>query len=303
MKPVLRQITATPDHSFLVRKDTGSEMVNNWHYHPEVELLYIKRSSGTWMIGDHIGHFNSGDVVMIGSLLPHCFRHEYDYVLQKEEAAGESICVKFMPESLGEPFLSLPETKVIRDLLARSNNGLRISGKTKQHIGAMIDKMVAATPARRLVYLLTMLEEIAASRDYSPLSSTGFMQTAGNGEKDRIKKVFEFTFNNYRNKITIEEVAALVNMTRQSFCRYFKSKTNKTYVRFLMEVRIGYACRLLVEDEKNVSEICYESGYGNLSHFIHQFKLITRKKPLEYKKEYLRAELAALPDPMATMVI
>lgn len=120
-----------------------------------------------------------------------------------------------------------------------------------------------------------MLEEIAASRDYSPLSSTGFMQTAGNGEKDRIKKVFEFTFNNYRNKITIEEVAALVNMTRQSFCRYFKSKTNKTYVRFLMEVRIGYACRLLVEDEKNVSEICYESGYGNLSHFIHQFKLIT----------------------------
>jgi len=79
-------------------------------------------------------------------------------------------------------------------------------------------------------------------------------------------------------------------MTRQSFCRYFKNKTRKTYIQFLMEVRIGHACRLLVEDEKNVKEISYDCGYNNISHFNHQFKLITKKKPLEYKRDYLKSQ-------------
>lgn len=288
MKPVLLQITDMPEHSFLVRKDIGSEMMNNWHYHPELEILYIKKSAGTWMIGDHIGHFNSGDVVMIGANLPHCFRHEYDYVLQSAENAGESICIKFKPDIFGQQFLALPEARDIRELMSRCNAGLRLTGKTKQQIGRMLEKVYAAIPGRRLAYLVWTLEEIAVSKSYTVLSSMGFMQSPGDEDQIRIRKIFEYTYSNYNNKITIENVAALLNMTRPSFCRYFKSKTNKTYVRFLMEVRIGYACRLLIEDEKNVSEISYDCGYNNISHFIHQFKTITGKTPLGYKKDYLR---------------
>jgi AraC-like DNA-binding protein len=285
MKPELRQIATLPQTSFLVRRDVGDRMLNNWHYHPEIEVLFIKRSTGTWIVGDHIGPFQSGDILLIGPDLPHCFRHEYDH-----DTAGESICIKFVPGIFGNQFFNLPETKEIKELLSLCNYGLKLIGKTKKSLSATFDKMLVATPGKKLVYLLSMLEEIAETKEYIPLSSKGFMQSPVATDKDRIKLVFDHTFNHYTEKISLNQVAALLNMTRQSFCRYFKTKTKKTYIQFLMEVRIGYACRLLIEDEKNVSEISYEAGYNNISHFNHQFKLITKKKPLEYKRDYLKME-------------
>lgn len=291
MKPVLRHTTATPANSFIVRRDVGDNMRNNWHYHPEIELLYIKRSCGTWLIGDHIGHFQSGDIIMIGPNVPHCFRHEYEYIIKKEEIAGETICVKFIPDIFGLAFLSLPETKTVRDLFTKCSRGLQLKGRLKNRATAIIEGLIDASPARKLSSLLSLLVDISESKEMAYLSSRGFTQTTDNADNDRIKLIFEYTFTNYSEKITIEEVAGLLNMTRQSFCRYFKNKTKKTYIQFLMEVRIGHACKLLVEDEKNVAEISYECGYGNISHFNHQFKTITKKKPLEYKRDYLSASL------------
>lgn len=288
MKAVLRQSISTPEHSFLIRRDIGENMVNNWHYHPEIEILFIKKSSGTWLIGDHIGHFQSGDVVFIGPGLPHCFRHEKEYTSNRARAAGATICIKFLPDIFGNAFFNLPEAEGIKDLLSKSNCGLQLSGKTKIFISTMIDKITEASPGRKLVHLLSMLQEIAENKEYTTLSSKGFMQTPGVMDKERIKTVFEYTFIHYNEKIAIDDLASLLNMTRESFCRYFKNKTKKTYVQFLMEVRIGSACRLLVEDEKNVASISYECGYNNISHFNHQFKFITGKKPLEYKKDYLQ---------------
>ncbi len=290
MKPELRQITSSPQSSFLVRRDVGERMLNNWHYHPEIELLFIKRSSGTWLVGDHIGPFKSGDMLLIGANLPHCFRHEYGHIIKSGKAAGEAICVKFVPAIFGNPFLNMPEAKQIKDLLTKCDRGLKLIGKTKNSLSATINKMLVAPSGKKLIYLLSMLEEIADSKEYIPLSSKGFMKLPSDTDTDRIKLVLEYSFNHYNEKISIDQVAALLNMTRQSFCRYFKNKTKKTYIQFLMEVRIGYACRLLAEDEKNVSEICYECGYNNISHFNHQFKLIIKKKPLEYKRHYLNME-------------
>ncbi len=288
MKPTLRQSTTTPQQSFVVRKDTASALVNNWHYHPEVELLYIKQSSGTWLIGDHIGHFQNGDVVLLGANLPHCFRHENHHLTNKGAGAGQAICIKFIPDVFGNAFLNIPEAKQIKDLLTRSNFGLRMTGKIKAMLPGIIEKMMVASPGKKLIYLLQMLEEIAETMEYIALSSTGFIQSTEDINKNKIKLVFEYTFNHYTEKITINDVAALLNMTIQSFCRYFKNKTGKTYIQFLMEVRIGHACRMLVEEEKNVSEVCYECGYNNMSHFNHQFKSITKKTPLEYRAGYLK---------------
>lgn len=289
MKPELRQITSTHQSSFLVRRDVGDLMLNNWHYHPEVELLYLKRSAGTWIVGDHIGPFQIGDILLIGPNLPHCFRHEYDHIIKKDEIAGEAICVKFVPGIFGKQFFDIPETKGIKDMLAKCNYGLKVIGETKIKLSKTIEKMLVASPGKKLVYLLSLLEEIAESKEYITLSSKGFTQSADT-DAERIKLIFEYTFNHYNEKILIDQVAALLNMTRQSFCRYFKNKTKKTYIQFLMEVRIGYACRLLIDDEKNVAEISYEAGYNNISHFNHQFKLITKKKPLEYKRDYMKTE-------------
>ena len=288
MKPVLRQITATPQQSFLIRKDTGENLVNIWHYHPEVEILLMKKSTGTWMIGDHVGHFQNGDIVMLGANLPHCFRHEYSFTRNRSATPGESICIKFLPEIFGNELFNLPESAAIKKLLLKCNNGLQLTGKTKIHVAGLIQKAVSATPGKKLICLLSILEEIAYKSEYTVLSSSGFTKSPADPDKDRIKLIFEYTFRHFSEKITIDKVAGMLNMTRQSFCRYFKSKTKKTYIEFLMEVRIGHACRLLVEDEKNVAEISYQCGYNNISHFNHQFKIITSKRPLQYKFEYLQ---------------
>lgn len=264
-------------------------MINNWHYHPEIELLFIQRSVGTWLIGDHIGHFKSGDVVLIGPNLPHCFRHEYDYIIKRDDTAGEAICIKFTPEMLGNQFLALPECKEIKQLLAHCTRALKLTGKTRLQAGKAIEKITELSHGKKLIHLLSILDLIGQSKEYVPLSSAGFMPAGVDNDNSRVRVIFEYTFSHYDEKITIDKVASLINMARQSFCRYFKSKTNKTYLGFLMEVRIGHACRLLVEEEKNIAEISYVCGYNNISHFHRQFKSVTGKKPMEYKQDYLKA--------------
>jgi AraC-like DNA-binding protein len=288
MKPVLRQITTTSEYSFLVRKDIGESMINNWHYHPEFELLFIRKSAGTWLIGNHIGHFTSGDIVLIGPNLPHCFRHEDNYLTNGTDSEGESICIKVLPGIFGAQFLNLPETRAIRDLFLKSGSGLKLTGRLKSRIAWLMEKICMASTGLKLVNLLVILQEIAESREYLTLSPTDFVKPFAEIDNKRINKIFEYTFSHYTEKISVEKVAALINMTTPSFCRYFKGRTNKTFIQFLMEVRIGQACRLLVEDEKNVSEISYDCGYNTISHFNHQFKIITGKNPLDYKRDYLK---------------
>jgi AraC-like DNA-binding protein len=289
MKAILKKVTPNPEQSFSIRRDIGTNMLNDWHYHPECELLYIKRSSGTCLIGDFIGHFQSGDTILFGSNLPHTFRHEYEFIEKRDETAGESVVVLFMRDVFGSSFLNLPEIKEIVKLLNTANLGLKLLGETRNQVAEMAEQMLQVSPSKRLIYLLSALELIATTKEYSILSSNGFTNGCHTSDGDRMKVIFDYTFNNYHNKITLEEVASLLKMAKHSFCRYFRSKTKKTYVQFLMEVRIGHACRLLVEEDLNVAEVSYSCGYNNISHFYHQFKAITTKKPLEYKNDYLKS--------------
>ncbi|MDB5121168.1 MAG: AraC family transcriptional regulator [Sphingobacteriales bacterium] len=291
MKATLKKVTPNPEQSFSIRKDIGQNMLNDWHYHPECELLYIKRSSGTCLIGDFIGHFQSGDTILFGSNLPHTFRHEYEYIEKRDETAGESVVILFMRETFGSAFLNLPEIKEIVKLLNIANLGLKLQGETRKLVAEIADKMLNVSPSKRLIYLLSALEIIATTKEYTILSSNGFTNGCNTSDGDRMKVIFDYTFNNYHNKITLEEVATLLKMAKHSFCRYFRSKTKKTYVQFLMEVRIGHACRLLVEEDLNVAEVSYSCGYNNISHLYHQFKAITSKKPLEYKNDYLNSRV------------
>ncbi|MGI4020198.1 MAG: AraC family transcriptional regulator [Janthinobacterium lividum] len=290
MKATLKKVTTTPDHSFNIHKDVGRQMLSSWHYHPELELLLIKRSAGTCLIGNHVGPFKNGDTYLFGSNLPHTFQHEIKYIQRTDENVGESIVVLFQQELWGNMFLNLPEVKYMVDLFETAKLGLRIKGETRRKVSGIIEDMMFEPPAKRLIYLLSALELIASSQEFDTISSNGSYQEVNHLDKLRIDKVFEYTFNNFHRKILIDDVAALISMGKHSFCRYFKVKTKKTYLDFLIEVRIGRACRLLVEQDLNVSEIGYACGYNNISHFYHQFKAITNKHPLEYRSLYLKKE-------------
>ena len=290
MKAKLKKATPNPDQSFNIHKDIGHNMLSAWHYHPEIELLLIKRSFGTCLIGDYVGPFKNGDMYLFGSNLPHTFRHERKYLERKDNKIGESIVVLFQEDFLGDIFFNLPEIKTITKLLETAKLGLKITGETRKKVARISEEMLTGSPTRRLINLLSALDIIATSKEYEFISSNGFNRAVNQVDQSRINSIFEYTFNNFNKKIALEDVAALLSMGKHSFCRYFKSKTKKTYVQFLMEVRIGHACRLLVEEEYNIGEIGYTCGYNNISHFYHQFKNITHKNPLDYRHSYLQAK-------------
>lgn len=290
MKATLKKAVPNPEHSFNIHKDIGHDMLSAWHYHPECELLNIRRSYGTCLIGDHVGPFKNGDTFLFGSNLQHTFRHEKKYMERTDEKIGESVVVLFQEDFWGEAFLNLPEIKNIVKLLNTSKVGLRIKGETRKKVARIADDMLTDAPARKLINLLSALELIASTKEYDLISSSGFNPEVNRLDKDRINIIFEYTFNNFRQKIALEEVAALINMGKHSFCRYFKLKTRKTYIQFLMEARIGHACKLLVEEEFNMAEIGYACGYNNISHFYHQFKDLTKMNPLDYRNYFLKTQ-------------
>jgi len=285
MKPTLRKVTPNPGFSFTVRKDCASAMFNNWHYHPEFEILYIKKSEGKWFIGDYVGNFQTGDIVIVGPNLPHCYRHEASY-LDTTGTGGETICLLFGQHIFGSGFFNIPETAAIKTILEQSGKGLQIYRKTGASCAKLIEKMLQMSPSQRFVGLLSLLNMMAEKKDYATLSSGAFTRLE-DSDSHKIKVIFDYTLQHFDQRIKIEDIASSIHMTSSSFCRFFKKKTRKTFVQFLMEVRIGKAGRLLVEEEKNVAEICYACGYNNLSHFHIHFKKVTGMKPLEYKRSYL----------------
>jgi AraC-like DNA-binding protein len=287
MKPKLRKAPLNPEYSFIVRKDAGKEMKNYWQYHPEYEIIYIKKSTGSWIIGDSIGNFENGEIVILGPNVPHTLRFDPKYLTEDDEEKGEAIIILFQKDLFNAAFLMFPEAKEIEKILQLAEQGLRITGKAKERIPVFMEEMLTSSVGRRLVNLLEVLQIMAENGAYEVLSSKGFLYPPTHINDNRINTVFEFTFNNYENDITIEEVADLVDMTKYSFCRYFKEITRKTYFQFLMEVRIGKACRLLIEEDMNASEAAYSCGYNSISHFNHQFRSIKNMSPLEYKFKYL----------------
>jgi AraC-like DNA-binding protein len=285
MRPILKILIPDSENSFVVRKDTGDSMKNSWHYHAECEVVYINNGCGTCLAGDYEGHFESGDVILLGSCIPHAFLFESKY-LNNGDGQGEAIVAFFQPKILGDAFLSLPESIGIRNVLELCKRGLKTTGTTKNEIGGIVEEMQGASKGRKLISLLTILQLIAERNEYEILASHGYSFTTKKLNNDRLNSVIEYTYVNYRRQIAVEDVASLTSMTVHSFCRFFKEKTKKTYTRFLMEVRIGQACKLLIEDDMHPGEACYICGYNSISHFNHQFKVLKNQSPLEFKRNY-----------------
>lgn len=286
MKPLLRRIEKGIAYSFSIREDISPYFDSNWYYHPEVELTYIRKGRGMQFIGDGISRFDSGDILLLGSNLPHMWRSDDDYFQSNPDLQLETIVIHFNENFLGNGFLDLPEIQSIKQLLELAKRGIRITGRTRRTLMNKMENILMAKGTHRITSLINILDLVAVSKEYQLLSSIGFTQSETNFRSEHIKRIYEYTFDNFQDEISIESVAASARISPNYFCRYFKSQTNKTYWEFLREVRIAYACRLLMDGKMNISEICYSCGFNNPSNFNRQFKAVVHKTPLEYKKEY-----------------
>jgi AraC-like DNA-binding protein/quercetin dioxygenase-like cupin family protein len=287
MKPQLLKVSMGPAQSFSVRQDFKPFMNNKWHYHPEVELIHFNEGNGTQFIGDSIQRFESGDILLIGSNLPHHWKFDDNYLNQETNKSTDVKVAHFSEKFLGDLFLNLPENKSLKDILVKSKRGIRIKKGNKEAIANTLNKMLNSEGTERIIYLIQALLEISKCKEIEMLSSIGFDFNSEDIEQHRINDIYDYSFANFRNKINLEEIADVAKISPNSFCRYFKSRTQKTYSQFLTEIKVGQACKLLIDNKINVKQVCYESGFNNFASFHKCFKSITGKSPLSYQKEYI----------------
>ncbi|TSJ37353.1 helix-turn-helix domain-containing protein [Mucilaginibacter corticis] len=285
MKPILRKVDSG-NNSFSIREDIYPFLYNHWHYHPEIELTFIRKGTGIRLVGDSMAPFEDGDLILLGSNLPHMWRSDSIYFKNIPTLNIEAIAIHFREDFWGSAFMQLPELRSIKEMLDIAKRGLKITGKTKDIVIDAMEKNIHVTGSKRVEFLLGILDIISRTNEYSLLATPGFNKTYDLTTTDKINLIYTYTFNNFKNNISIKDAAEAASLSPNSFCRYFKTRTLKTYWQFLLEIRIGYACKLLIENEKSVSQICYECGFNNLSNFNRQFKSLLNITPLQYAKSY-----------------
>lgn len=284
MEAIFKKVITPAGSSFIVRQD-GIHPKNFWHYHPEFEMLYFPDAKGMNFVGDSIEAIQPAEILLLGPNLPHATKPDTNWYEKHPDETPKVICTQFEKNFLGKEVWQKPEFFPIAEMLTKAGRGLRFVGKSAETAGPLILKMINQKGIRRIMLLLCILEELAHNEPYSFISSCGFMKNFDETD-EKINKVYEYTINNFREDISLEKISGIVFLSQSAFCRYFKSHTAKTYNQFLSEVRIGYACKLLLQGRLNVSQICYECGYKNISNFNRHFKEVMHVTPSEYCKTY-----------------
>jgi AraC-like DNA-binding protein len=280
-KPTFRKLTPSFGSSILVKQhvETIDKDGAYWHFHPELELIYINKGQGKTHIGNHLSYFNNSQLILIGSNLPH------NGFTDRLTANGTETTIQFKSNFLGDDFLNVPEMAAIISLFDRAKKGIRFKVETKQKIGPKIEKLLEHGGLKRVLKFLEILDYLATTDDYALLNADGFAFEAEAQDSSKIDIIFKYVNKNFQNHITLDEIADEVSMTVPAFCRYFKKATGKTFTQLVNEYRVVHATKLLNESKKSIADICFECGFNNFSHFNKQFNEITGKSASNYRKE------------------
>lgn len=280
--------TLNPNEIFLF-KDLVSPYFNpNWHFHPEFQISLIIKGKGTRFIGDHVETFKEEDLVLTGPNLPHLWRNDEAYFAPNSKLSTRGLVIYFDHELLNDSLLEKDEFYYINKLVQNSARGVEFYGETRKKIKRLLLKIGNEKGFQRIILLLEIINLLANSKNYNLLSSPGYPNLLKADDAKKMSLVYEYVMTNFKKRIALEDIADMLNMTTTSFCRYFKPRANKTFTRFVNEIRIGHARKLLLEDNLNISEIGYECGFSALSNFNRQFKSIVNMPPYEYRKLFLK---------------
>ena len=288
MQPLLEKVFPNLASSIAVKREIVPFMDYPLHYHPEYEIIYVQKSYGIRLMGNHIGNFSDGDLMFISPYLPHVWKNDQVYYQNNETMFVDVYVIQFREDALKDGFFDLPEFSHIKKLFLLGQQGMLIKGTDHSEIVEPIKSVYEASGVERLILFLKTLDKIAYTKDFELLSNKDYTNSFNNADSERINKVMNFLMDNYDHDIELDKIANLVNLNKSSFCRYFKYRTHKTCSQFLNEIRIAHACKLLVNNDMTISAICYETGYNNISHFNRQFKIITGLTAKEYAKRYLK---------------
>jgi AraC-like DNA-binding protein len=266
-----------------VMQETNIQFEYPWHYHPELELTYILTSHGVRYVGNSIENFYEDDLVLIGSNLPHCWVNSTG-----EEQNASAIVIYLKQEFIDKTWMQSCEFETIRKMLTLSEKGIRFGRETAVRLKRKCLKLLNVSPLEKLMLLLEILQELAETNDYRLLCEQGFSHKLNYTHSERINIVYKYIQEHYREKITLGDISAKVNMTEEYFSRFFSKMMKKSFFEFLNEYKVNCACKLLIESDKQVSEICYASGFESIPFFYRQFKKFKKVQPKNYRATYQR---------------
>jgi AraC-like DNA-binding protein len=307
MKAAYESLNPTSESSFLYRRFSLPKFDAPYHFHPEIELTLIVKGKGKRLVGSQIDTYEDGDLVLLGENVPHCWLNENtvdDENLKEnsvdernseiigkgvlaESDAAQSIVIQFKKDFLGDVFFEKMEFKKIKNLLAKAQSGLVITGETRDVLVEKMKEMESESPYSRLMILIDILQKIAYSNDTQIIDNQPLTIKLNQHDAEKINSIYAYIMEHYTSEISLENVAKQAFMTPPAFCRYFKKITRKTLVEVVVEYRIKHACQLLSSSDKSISAICFESGFGNISYFNKQFKEMMRETPLGYRRMFL----------------
>jgi AraC-like DNA-binding protein len=280
-KPILLRDQFSLDSSFII-KENDLAWNNPWHFHPEVELFYSFEAKGTNVIGNYVHPIEKGELLLIGKNLPHSRQGEKAGSEKKESL--KCLELKFKEDFLGKNFFALKEFTHIDALLKKAQRGIKFHGKVRNDIHPILNRLRGASGITAVMDVLSILDILARTDDFTFLNATVSVSEPNDQDSQKINKVFVYTEKHFKEPIALSEVASLINITEAAFCRYFKVRTGKSYFQYLTEFRIAHACKMLLEGDKDIAQVCFSSGFNNPSNFHKQFKKIVNLTPKEYRE-------------------
>ncbi|OEK05886.1 helix-turn-helix domain-containing protein [Roseivirga misakiensis] len=282
MKALPFKIPKTEQSSIHTQVDEEFHFYDTLHQHPEIQVTLIERSHGTLIHGDYLGSFAPGDVFVIGANAPHVFRNDKIYYTQPTDRAAKALTFFFDENTLGKNFLELPEARTLAIFIRNLERGVKFTGPDLIPITAAIRELFRADGMDRIIALLQVLKQLMQARNYELLSRHLPSKEVNATEGKRLNDIFNFTIKEYTRPIQLEEVAALANLSKTAFCRYFKQHTRKTYLDFLTEYRVSEACKMLSDKSTPIAQVAYNCGFNNLSNFNRRFKNVVGVSPRAY---------------------
>jgi len=286
MDPICFKVPRLTEETVRVESWDLPYFYNSVHYHEECQLTYIIEGRGVILVADQLEEFREGDLLLIGKNTPHVLLSSKEYYEVNSSLHARAISIFFSKDTFHQVFTHMPETAKIEEFLDQAQFGIRIKNNESRKIGEDLKQMVKLRQVPRIILFMKILDLISGNPNFEFISSS-IPHVSGKEDHLKLKKIFDYITQNFEKRITLEEVAGLINLTPTAFCRFFKLRTNKTFSQFLIEVRINQACKMLSNGNFNVTETFFSCGYNNSSNFHRHFRQHTGLTPSEYKDQIL----------------
>ena len=280
------QIVLRDDESFFIGIFQDNLEKSTWHYHNNYEISFITEGTGKRIVADSIEEFHPGDLVFIGSNLPHVWIAEKELRILSERTL-EMVFLQFSANIFFPQMLALPEFKNIRRALELSERGIQIVGETLNEVSEIMLQLPYLKGFDRMNNFFRLMDIIGNSSSNIHLASEEYMRKRFTTGNRRIAMLHDYLMHHYREEIDLKKLADLVSMAEGSLCRFFRMNVGASIFEYLNRIKVDFACKLLMDPDMAIMEICYDSGFSNLSHFNKQFRKNTGVTPTEYRKQFI----------------